>query len=304
MYRLAARSALFVVVLLTLFVVGAGAYASAQTPSQAPAATTTSAPTPPPAPPDVAAVPADAEKSRSGLAWKVLKPGTGSVHPTPTDFVDVNYNGWTNTGRIFDSTDMRGRPSHYRVGGILPGMSEAIQLLTVGEKRRFWVPEKLAFNGVPGKPQGTVVFEIELLKIEAGQPAGLSQAAPPDVAAAPADAEKTKSGLASKVIKPGTGKVHPKASSTVVVKYVGWTTKGEMFDASALHPDPADVKLGGEFHFPLNGVIAGWTEGIQLMVEGEHRRFWIPGKLAYDNDPRPDVPKGPLVFDVVLVKIQ
>jgi peptidylprolyl isomerase len=117
--------------------------------------------------------------------------------------------------------------------------------------------------------------------------------APPDVKAPPADAVKTKSGLASKVIKPGTGKRNPTATSSVTVHYTGWTTDGRMFDSSVARGEPAT--------FPLNGVIAGWTEGVQLMVEGETRRFWIPEPLAYRGQ-RP--PFGMLVFDVELLKIQ
>ena len=120
--------------------------------------------------------------------------------------------------------------------------------------------------------------------------------APPDVAAPPADAQKTASGLASKVITPGKGKVHPTATSRVLVHYTGWTTDGKMFDSS--------VQRGQPIAFPLNGVIKGWTEGVQLMVEGEKRRFWIPGNLAYDNSTRPGAPKGMLVFDVELLEIQ
>ena len=55
--------------------------------------------------------------------------------------------------------------------------------------------------------------------------------------------------------------------------------------------------------FPLNGVIKGWTEGVQLMVVGEKRRFWIPGKLAYGENPPPGAPAGTLVFDVELLDI-
>ena len=116
---------------------------------------------------------------------------------------------------------------------------------------------------------------------------------PPDVAAPPADAAKTKSGLASKVITPGTGKVHPKATDNVTVHYTGWTTDGKMFDSS--------VARGAPSTFPLNRVIAGWTEGLQLMVTGEKRRLWIPEALAYRGE-RP--PKGMLVFDVELIKIE
>jgi FKBP-type peptidyl-prolyl cis-trans isomerase len=263
--------------------------------AQAPAqnAVPTAVAAPPPAPADVAAIPADAEKSASGLAWKVLKPGTGAAHPKATDKVTINYNGWTANGRIFDSTDVRGKSSVYTLGNLVPGMVEGIQMLTVGEKRRFWMPDNIAFKSAPGKPQGMCVFEIELVDIQAGT---VGVTAPPDVAAPPADAQKTASGLASKVLKAGTGKVHPTATSGVTVRYSGWTTDGKMFDSS--------VARGESITFKLNQVIAGWTEGLQLMVEGEQRRLWVPGKLAYDNINREGAPKGMLVFDVELVKIQ
>src|SRR5918996_2939051 len=119
---------------------------------------------------------------------------------------------------------------------------------------------------------------------------------PPDVAAPPADAQKTTSGIASKVLTPGKGKVHPTGTSRVLVHYSGWTTDGKMFDSS--------VQRGQPIAFPLSGVIKGWTEGVQLMVVGEKRRFWIPGNLAYDGSSRPDAPKGMLVFDVELLGIK
>lgn len=121
--------------------------------------------------------------------------------------------------------------------------------------------------------------------------------APADVAAAPADAVKTASGLASKVLKAGTGKKKPKATDTVKVHYTGWTTDGKMFDSSVMRGQPTS--------FPLNRVIKGWTEGVALMVEGEKRRFWIPGNLAYGDTPsRPGAPAGTLVFDVELLEIE
>jgi FKBP-type peptidyl-prolyl cis-trans isomerase len=117
---------------------------------------------------------------------------------------------------------------------------------------------------------------------------------PPDVAAPPADALTTPSGLATKVLTPGTGAVHPRASSRVRVHYTGWTTDGKMFDSSVERNEPIS--------FGLNRVIAGWTEGVQLMVEGEKRRLWIPEKLAYGG--QAGAPKGMLVFDVELIKIE
>ena len=116
---------------------------------------------------------------------------------------------------------------------------------------------------------------------------------PPDVAAAPADASRTSSNLASKVLNPGKGTRHPRPNSTVTVHYTGWTTDGRTFDSSVTRGEPAT--------FSLDQVIPGWTEGLQMMVEGEKRRFWIPGALAYDG--QPGRPQGTLVFDVELIRI-
>ena len=118
--------------------------------------------------------------------------------------------------------------------------------------------------------------------------------APPDVAAPSADAITTKSGLASRVITRGTGTTHPDRADFVTVHYTGWTTDGRMFDSSVSRGEPAT--------FPLDQVIAGWTEGVELMVEGEKTRFWIPENLAYKGQPR--MPAGMLVFDVELIRIK
>src|SRR6266550_1355690 len=114
---------------------------------------------------------------------------------------------------------------------------------------------------------------------------------PADVAAPPGDATKTASGLATKVITNGTGNDHPIAEDLVRVNYTGWTTDGKMFDSSIVSGQPIT--------FPVNGVIPGWTEGLQLMVEGEKTRFWIPEKIAYAGK---QAPYGMLVFDVELIK--
>jgi len=126
--------------------------------------------------------------------------------------------------------------------------------------------------------------------------------APPDVAAAPDNAERSASGLAWTVLQKGTGDKHPTEADVVTVNYTGWTTDGRMFDSS--------VKRGQPAEFPLNRVIKGWTEGVQLMVPGEKRRFWIPGDLAYGeaqpNDPHAAMgpPRGTLVFDVELISFK
>jgi FKBP-type peptidyl-prolyl cis-trans isomerase len=121
-------------------------------------------------------------------------------------------------------------------------------------------------------------------------------AVPEDVKAPPAAAKKTASGLAYRVLQKGTGKRHPAATNEVKVHYSGWTTEGKMFDSSVARGEPIS--------FPLNGVIKGWTEGVQLMVEGEKTRFWIPSGLAYGDNPGGGRPGGMLVFDIELITIQ
>jgi FKBP-type peptidyl-prolyl cis-trans isomerase len=246
-----------------------------------------------PAPPDVAEPPADATKTASGLVSKVLAPGTGKDRPTPTDKVKVHYTGWTKGGQMFDSSVTRGEPITFPVNGVIPGWTEGLQLMVVGEKRRLWIPAALAYGPRPrpGTPAGDLVFDVELLEIT---PAPKPPPVPEDVKAAPAKAKKTASGLAYRELAPGTGTDHPTATSNVTVNYSGWTPDGKMFDSSLTRGQPARLRLGN--------VIKGWTEGVQLMTKGEKMRFWIPGSLAYGDKPtRPGAPSGPLVFDIELI---
>jgi peptidylprolyl isomerase len=250
--------------------------------AQSPAAP--AAPQPIPAPPDVAAPPADAQTTPSGLAFKVLTPGTGTEHPVHGDGIEIHYTGWTTDGKMIDSSVARGTPYSLPFDIASPGWKEALQLMVEGEKRRLWIPESLS-SGRGTK--GPLVFDVELLHILKVPPA------PADVAAVPADAEQGKSGLAWKVLAPGTGTRKPSAHSTVRVHYTGWTTDGKMFDSSIARAKPAVL--------PLDAVIPGWHQGLQLMVEGEKRRFWIPKNLAYKG--APGKPQGMLVFDIELIEI-
>jgi FKBP-type peptidyl-prolyl cis-trans isomerase len=241
-----------------------------------------------PAPADVAAPPADAQTTDSGLASKVLSPGTGTDHPVSTDLVKVHYTGWTTDGMMFDSSVQRGKPMVFPLEKMIAGWIEGLSLMVEGEKRRFWIPAKLAYEGRPDRPQGMLVFDVELLDVLRVPPT------PPDVAEPPADAQRSESGLAWKVLKPGTGDRRPSSKKSVVrVHYTGWTTDGKRFDSS--------ISKGTPSTFTLDGVIPGWTEGLQLMTEGEVRRFWIPKKLAYRGAPKK--PEGMLVFDIELVEI-
>ena len=122
-------------------------------------------PPPIPAPPDVAAPPADASRTATGLASKVLTPGTGTRHPRPNSEVTVHYTGWTTDGRMFDSSVARNEPTSFSLDGVIPGWTEGVQMMVEGEKRRFWIPESIAYAGAPGQPKGMLVFDIELIRI-------------------------------------------------------------------------------------------------------------------------------------------
>jgi len=240
-------------------------------------------------PADLAAPPADATKSATGLISRVVTPGKSTEKPAATDIVTVNYTGWAaSDGRMFDSTVARGNPSTFPLNRVMAGWRECVQLMVVGEKRRCWVPQELAYKGQAGKPLGTVVFDIELVETRPSP-----TIPPPDVAEIPKDASRTPSGLAYKVLRKGTGFRHPDGLREVMVHYTGWTTDGKMFDSS--------IPRGAAVPMRLDEVIKGWTEGVQLMVEGERTRFWIPQDLAYKG--QSGSPRGMLVFDIELVKI-
>jgi FKBP-type peptidyl-prolyl cis-trans isomerase len=119
-----------------------------------------------PAPADVAAPPPNSLKTTSGLSTRVLEKGTGQRHPRATDTVVVHYTGWKTDGVMFDSSVQRGEPSEFRLNGVIPGWTEGVQMMVEGEKRRLWVPARLAYEGQPEKPQGMLVFDIELIDIK------------------------------------------------------------------------------------------------------------------------------------------
>ena len=99
-----------------------------------------------PPPPDVDGPPAGAKRTATGLATLTLRRGTGKNRPTKDDSVIVDFTGWTSDGKMFDSSVARGGPARLWVNGTIAGLSEALQLMVIGEKRRLWVPEALGFR--------------------------------------------------------------------------------------------------------------------------------------------------------------
>ncbi|HYC89075.1 MAG TPA: FKBP-type peptidyl-prolyl cis-trans isomerase [Thermoanaerobaculia bacterium] len=237
-----------------------------------------------PAPPaDLATPPADGVRADNGLVTKQLVAGTGTVKPNEGHLLRMRYTVWKSDGTLVQHVSAP-TTVQLALAKMIPGWRQAVEQMVVGEVRRAWIPKEL------GGTRATMPMLIDTELIELVE----RPVTPPDVAAPPADATVTESGLAYKVLRAGNGKLHPRRRDTVVVHYSGWTTDGQMFDSSVERGEPTE--------FPLDAVIRGWTEGLQLMVEGEKTRFWIPAKLAYGNDRTK--PQGMLVFDVELIDIK
>lgn len=233
---------------------------------------------------EIPVAPADAQPTAEGLITQKLADGTGTDHPRLGDLLVVRYTVWRPDGKV-DRIEAP-RKAKVTLDKMLPGWRQAAELMVVGEKRRAWVPHTLGAGKIPEGQS----FVIDTELVELYHP----PATPSDVAAAPEDASRTPSGLAYKVLRPGTGTKHPKRNDRVVVHYTGWTTDGKMFDSSLIRGETSEFGLGE--------VIRGWTEGLQLMTPGETTRFWIPARLAYATER--GKPQGLLVFDIELVEIR
>jgi FKBP-type peptidyl-prolyl cis-trans isomerase len=123
----------------------------------------------PAAPPDLKTPPLNALHTASGLAYRVIAHGSGTAHPAPNSTVKMHFTGWTNDGRLFESTMMTGHPALVPLAGVMPGLREGLTYMTVGEKTRFWIPAALAYGEHPAirfNPAGDLIYEIELLSVQ------------------------------------------------------------------------------------------------------------------------------------------
>lgn len=111
------------------------------------------------------------DRSPSGLVWQVLEKGDGGDKPDKTDTVKVTYIGWkASNGQMFDSSFLRTETAKFKLSEVIPGWTEGVAMMTPGEKRRFWIPGKLAYGEEGsaaeegGPPLGDLIFDIELLE--------------------------------------------------------------------------------------------------------------------------------------------
>ena len=262
----------------------------------------------------------------SGLQFKSLEAGDGAS-PAADDYVTVHYTGTRMDGSVFDSSVERGEPVTFPLDQVIDGWKEGLMLMKEGEKAQFTMPPALGY-GADGTGDGTIgpneaiTFEVELIEVIAAKNqdrynevmnaarerymAKLAEVANENAAKAQsflddnakmAGVQETESGLQYKVLEEGAGEISPVEADQVEVHYSGKLLDGTEFDSSYVR--------GQTTTFPLSGVIPGWTEGLQLMKEGDKFRFFIPPELAYGQ--RGKGPIGPnelLIFDVELVDVK
>lgn len=250
--------------------------------------------------------------TESGLQYVVLEKGDGDS-PTREGFVTVHYRGKFIDGTEFDSSHGRGEPATFPVGRVIPGFTEALLLMQEGDTFEVTIPSELAYGEsgagggvIPGN--STLIFELELIETLTAEELETLQQRRIEAAKAEGveflernknndGVQLTDSGLQYRIIEEGDGKM-PTESSQVTVNYSGKLINGDEFDSSYRRGEPAS--------FPLNGVIKGWTEGLQLMKEGAKYEFFIPYELGYGERGTGSgsiPPYATLIFVVELISV-
>lgn len=269
----------------------------------------------------------------SGLQYEVLHsgPADGAKPSSTSDLCTCHYTGKLVDGTVFDSSVQRGVPATFSPAGVIRGWTEALMLMRPGDKWMLTIPSDLAYGerGSGSKIPGgsALVFELELLKVKEASwqdwltpkvglfvmyvlyqlYSALGFGVDPETKRFGEqflEENKKKegvvtlaSGLQYKVLRAGHGKSHPLPSSPCDCHYEGRCAKdypsGKKFDSS--------YDRGAPTTFAPNQVIKGWTEAMQLMVEGDKWEMYIPSNLAYGDSGR--VP-GCLVFTMEILKIK
>lgn len=245
----------------------------------------------------------------SGLQYMVIEEGPDDGDsPVSTDTVVFEYTATKSDGIEFDSSRLRGGAATVPVGALnneLPGLTEGLQLMSVGDTYRFFLPPDLALGDAGSadgqiQPNEALIYEINLVKIQNSEK---SMQAALDFLEANAKKDgikTTESGLQYEILQEGEeGGKSPAATDVVKVHYAGTLINGTEFDSSIARGEPTE--------FPLNRVIAGWTEGVQLMSVGDKYRFFVPPQLAYGESGTPGGPIGPneaLIFEVELLEVK
>jgi FKBP-type peptidyl-prolyl cis-trans isomerase len=234
--------------------------------------------------------PANPDKQKAladGIKYEVAVVGTGA-QVAADNVVSLRYAIFQADGTLADCSE---RNNDHLISGSLdtlpvPFLKQVVENCKVGDVLRVEVP----MAALP-RSSGDTVWQLEVVSTKPKPQAPKFRV--PD----PAKVVTTQSGLQYEVIGNGEGD-SPKATDNVVAHYTGWLLDGTLFDSSHERGEPSE--------FPLNRVIRGWTEGLQLMKPGAKFLFQIPGDLAYGAQGRePKIkPNATLVFLVELVEVK
>jgi len=254
------------------------------------------------APADVQEPPRDALQTASGIAMIVLQSGSGSQHPGGDDCVVVKFTAWRRDGTLQATSGVHRETALQCLTSMIPGASEAPQLMVPGEKRRIWIPAELAFSAHAmhhhdkdlrqyPQPMFDLTLDLELVRILTAPRRHSNLNNPPETA------QKMPSGLAIQILKPGTG-THPTMTSRVTLDYTGWNAEGTLFESTIMSGHAAVVLIGS--------ALPGWREALPLMVTGEKARIWVPAALAYGDatSQQATSPAGNLVYEIELLGIE
>ena len=251
---------------------------------------------------------AEVQTTESGLQYVVVRESEeDSEMPGPRDRVSVMYDGRLTDGTVFDSSYERGSSATFGVNQVISGWTEGLQLMSVGDEFIFYIPTELGYgqNPRPGgviKPGDDLIFRVELKQVvKAPEPRPTDEEAWAKYAPWDSDlpeVQKTGSGLEYVVLASGDAAgTQPQGSDRVVVYYEGrFDEGGGVFDSA--------FKRGEAAIFPVNRVIPGWIEALQLMRSGDRWLVHVPGDLAYGpagNGPIP--PNAALNFEVELMDV-
>jgi len=266
--------------------------------------------------------------TESGLQYEIIEAGDGEGGdvggwPDRSEPLKISYEGFFIDGLQFDGS-AEGEPLEIDIERMFDGLKEGLRLMGEGDRYRFFIPPDLAFGeaGTPGgpvRPNEALVYEVSLVDVlseaeraaaeEAEEAAAVEEQAALDAALEASKAfiaeiankdgvVRTESGVVYEILKEGPdGGASPAATDKVTVHYEGTLPDGTVFDSSYERGQPAT--------FGLNQVIPGWTEGVQLMSEGDKFKFYLPPELAYgERGAGDDIgPNQALVFEVELIKV-
>lgn len=236
----------------------------------------------------------DPQTTASGLQYSVLKEGEAGDSPQMGDKVKVHYTGWLTDGTMFDSSRKRGAPAEFRLGEVIQGWNEGLQLMTPGARYKLTIPYGLAY-GESGRPpsipaKATLIFDVELLSFESAPKMPEFRKLDPEAT------KTTESGLKYQIIDPGKGEP-PTANDPVEFDFGLWNTEGQLLQSSAQVGAPVQGKIS-------DMRVAFLKEAIVLCKPGSEVLFEVPAKLFAEQNQGPGLPPDSVtIWQIKLLEI-